>query len=113
MTMGSNGEPAPSSLAGRIDAAGYDWIVPQWPAPASVHAFATTRNGGVSRGAHASLDLGGASAASSSAAAAVAENRRRVQAFLPAAPVWLSQVHRADVVTIGAVTPAGPPRANV
>ena len=25
-----------------------DWIVPDWPAPARVHAFVTTRAGGVS-----------------------------------------------------------------
>jgi len=104
----------PSSLAQRIAAAGYDWIAPQWPAPVQVHAFVTTRHGGASVGAQASLDLGGASIASSTPAEATAivENRRRVQAFLPAPPVWLSQVHGADVAAIGATTPAEPPRAD-
>ena len=27
-----------------VDAAGLDWIVPDWPAPANVHALSTTRN---------------------------------------------------------------------
>jgi YfiH family protein len=101
-------------LAQRFAAAHYDWIVPQWPASARVHAFATTRNGGTSTGPCASLDLGGASLASvkPDAAAAIAVNRRRVQAFLPAPPVWLEQVHGAHVVSIGAVPPATPPRAD-
>jgi len=68
----------------------------------------------VSRGVRASLDLGGASLASTtpSEAAAIDENRRRVQAFLPAAPVWLMQVHGPDVVAIGATMPAVPPPAD-
>ena len=36
-----------------------DWIVPDWPAPPGVRAFATTRAGGVSKGEYASLNLGG------------------------------------------------------
>jgi YfiH family protein len=119
---------ASASLSQRIAAAGLDWIVPHWPAPASVHAFVTTRNGGASTGACATLDLGGPSldpgtatldpgdaslaAVQSGAAAAIAENRQRVQAFLPAPPVWLEQVHGADVVSIGAVPPAHAPRAD-
>lgn len=89
------------SLAQRIRTAGLDWIVPDWPAPPGVHAFVTTRNGGVSVGGGASLDLGSASTRSSASpedAAAIAENRRRVEAFLPASPFWLTQVHGADVV---------------
>ncbi|HET8877075.1 MAG TPA: peptidoglycan editing factor PgeF [Casimicrobiaceae bacterium] len=101
-------------LAQRFAAAGVDWIVPQWSASTRVHAFATTRNGGTSTGACASLDLGSASLASvkPDAAAAIVANRRRTQAFLPAPPVWLEQVHGAAVVSIGAVPPASPPRAD-
>jgi YfiH family protein len=62
-----------SDLAARLRAAGVDWIVPDWPAPAGVHAFFTTRNGGPG-----------------------------VQAFLPSPPMWLDQVHGADVVDIDA-----------
>jgi YfiH family protein len=101
-------------LAERFAAAGVDWIVPQWYAPANVHAFATTRNGGTSTDACASLDLGSASLARvrPDAAAAIVANRRRVQAFLPAPPVWLEQMHGARVASIGAVPPATPPRAD-
>ncbi|HET8584533.1 MAG TPA: peptidoglycan editing factor PgeF, partial [Casimicrobiaceae bacterium] len=106
-----SGEDA--SLAERIAAAGYDWVVPQWQAPPSVYAFVTTRNGGVGTGVRASLDLGGSTLPSSpDEAAAVVENRARVQAFLPSPPVWLAQVHGADVATIGPTAPPAPPRAD-
>lgn len=67
-----------------------DLIVPDWPAPANVHAFVTTRAGGVSAGPYASLNLGDHVGDDP---AAVAENRRRLGPHLPAAPVWLRQVH--------------------
>ena len=103
-----------ASLARRFADAGYDWIVPAWHAPSRVHAFVTTRNGGVSRGASASLDVGHASLDGMLAdeRGAVVENRRRVQAFLPSAPVWLSQVHGHDVAIMGANKNAPPPRAD-
>ena len=58
-----------------------------------VRAFVTTRNGGVSGGAHASLDLGGASTAGAApeAAAAIAENR----ATRPGLPAIRARVARA------------------
>ena len=34
------------------------WLVPDWPAPAHVRAFVTTREGGVSVGEYASMNLG-------------------------------------------------------
>jgi YfiH family protein len=89
---------ADAALAARFAARGLDWIVPAWPAPSRVHAFVTTRNGGVSRGASASLDVGGARAGDD---AAIAENRRRISEWLPAPPVWLEQVHGAGVVVVG------------
>lgn len=90
------------TLSGRLRAAGLDWIVPAWGAPASVHAFVTTRNGGVGTGSAASMDLGNADGAAAGADArhAVVENRRRVQAFLPAPPAWLDQVHGASVADV-------------
>ena len=36
----------------------HDWIVPDWPAPATVRALITTRNDGASAGAHTSFNLG-------------------------------------------------------
>ena len=103
-----------ASLARRIERAGYDWIVPRWPAACAVHAFVTTRSGGASRGACASLDLGHAlpGGAKPEDRDAIAENRRRVQAFLPSPPVWLDQVHGAQVATIGPAVPGAPPRAD-
>ncbi len=102
-----------ASLAERIAAAGYDWIVPQWQAPSTVHALMTTRNGGVSSGKGASLDVGGSTLPSTpDTAAAIVENRRRVQAFLPSPPVWLAQVHGSDVATVDTSAPSSPPRAD-
>lgn len=91
------------TLAAALSAAGLDWIVPDWPAASPVRALVTTRRGGVSAGARATLDLG----ACRTDDAAVLENRRRLRAFLPGDPHWLSQVHGAGVVTLDAVTPAG------
>jgi len=87
------------SLAQRLEAAGLDWIVPDWGAPPSVHALVTTRNGGVSAGALATMNLGKGAGDTSEA---VAENRSRLRAFLPSAPRWLHQVHGAAVAIHGA-----------
>ncbi|HZQ59822.1 MAG TPA: peptidoglycan editing factor PgeF [Casimicrobiaceae bacterium] len=72
-------------------------IVPEWNAPANVRALMTTRRGGVSTGARASLDLGG----HASRAPDVLENRRLLRALLPADPHWLHQVHGAHVANLG------------
>ncbi|MGA0025060.1 MAG: peptidoglycan editing factor PgeF [Burkholderiales bacterium] len=71
------------------------WIVPDWPAPANVHALVTTRDGGVSSGPYASLNLG---TRTDDDPAAVAANRARLQAHLPQPPKWLAQVHGSTVV---------------
>jgi len=72
-----------------------EWIEPDWPAPRRVRALVSTRRGGSSVGAFASLNLG---TRVGDDPRAVAENRARVRAALPAEPVWLRQVHRLDVV---------------
>ena len=72
-----------------------DVIVPEWPAPPSVGALMTTRPGGVSVGPYASLNLGDHVG---DAPDAVARNRHRLSARIPAAPLWLSQVHGVGVV---------------
>lgn len=74
------------------------WIVPDWPAPAKVRSLATTRHGGVSTGAYASLNLGDHVGDDP---LAVAENRRRVAAGLPGGPLWLTQVHGTKVLDAG------------
>jgi hypothetical protein len=72
-----------------------EWIEPDWPAPRRVGALVSTRRGGSSVGAFASLNLG---TRVGDDPRAVAENRARVRAALPAEPVWLRQVHGLDVV---------------
>jgi len=79
-------------------------IIPDWPAPAGVRGFASTRAGGASSGAYASLNLG---LRCGDDARAVAENRRRLATLLPAEPVWLHQVHGATVADADAARRAG------
>jgi YfiH family protein len=79
-----------------------DWIVPDWPAPAGVHALVTTRAGGVSVGPYASMNL---ATHVGDDAAAVAENRRRLRDRLPTEPRWLTQVHGTLVVDAGGASP--------
>lgn len=65
-------------------------ITPDWPAPPNVRALQTTRDGGVSVGAYASLNLGDHVGDDP---VAVARNRALLRAALPAEPLWLKQVH--------------------
>ncbi|KAF0813063.1 Laccase domain protein YfiH [Andreprevotia sp. IGB-42] len=77
-----------------VDHTGTDWIIPDWPAPAQVRALVTTRNGGVSSAPYASLNLGDHVGDD---IAAVTANRALVGRHLPAAPLWLTQVHGTTV----------------
>jgi polyphenol oxidase len=74
-----------------------DWLQPDWPAPVNVHALVTTRNGGVSLGPFASLNLG---LAVGDALVHIEENRARLRTHLPDDPRWLKQVHGTDVVRV-------------
>lgn len=80
-----------------------DWVKPDWPAPGRVRAVTTTRSGGVSRGAYASMNPADHVGDDP---AAVAANRMRLQQVLglPAPPVWLQQVHRTRVVDAASCT---------
>ncbi|WP_019938602.1 peptidoglycan editing factor PgeF [Bordetella sp. FB-8] len=71
-----------------------------WP---GVRYFCTTRAGGVGTAPHDTLNLG---LRANDRPEAVAENRRRVCAAAPGEPLWLRQVHGADVVDADA--PCGP-----
>jgi polyphenol oxidase len=71
-----------------------EWITPQWPAPARVRAFVTTRPGGVSEGEYASLNLG---TRSGDDPRNVASNRLVVRGHLPSMPRWMAQVHGTAV----------------
>lgn len=72
-----------------------DFIVPQWPAPARVRAIVTTRNGGVSQGCYASLNL---ATHVGDDPEVVAANRAVLRSRIPAEPVWLEQVHGTNIV---------------
>jgi YfiH family protein len=74
-----------------------DWIVPDWPAPARVRAFVTTRAGGVSRGPYATMNL---SATNGDDAMDVARNRAIVCEALPGLPAWMRQVHGIEVADL-------------
>jgi polyphenol oxidase len=77
-----------------------DWIIPDWPAPANVRAFITTRSGGVSSGPHASFNLG---LRADEDPHITASNRAILQQHLPQVPKWLRQVHGAHVVDADSV----------
>ena len=90
-----------------------DWVIPaNWPAPSTVHAVTTCRNGpGVSVAPFDRLNLGWSAGDDP---AHVATNRSRMDAALalPSAPCWLHQVHGTDVVRITDAPLSGLPRAD-
>lgn len=72
-------------------------ITPSWPTPSHVHAYTTTRNGGVSTSSYRSLNLAGHVG---DLPEAIAENRARLHPSLslPSEPAWLEQVHGNEIV---------------
>lgn len=87
----------------------------EWPVPAGVRGGSTLRHGlGVSPAPFDTLNLGGHRSASGDAAANVLANRRAlVEALgLPAAPLWLRQVHGTRVVDADAHRAAAAPCAD-
>jgi len=74
-----------------------NWIKPDWPLPAHVHAAVTLRTGGVSTGAYASLNPAGHV---NDDPQHVKTNRYIIKDMLqlPSEPVWLQQVHGVRVV---------------
>lgn len=70
-------------------------IRPDWPAPANVHAFVTTRSGGFSSGPWNSMNLG---SNCGDDPGNVVRNREKLNEQLPAPPQWLRQVHGTRVV---------------
>ena len=81
-----------------------DWLVPDWPAPAGVRAFVTTRAGGTSEGEYATMNLG---LNSGDRPEHVQANRAIVRSHLPADPAYLAQVHGADVLDLDEGVPGG------
>ncbi len=80
----------------------HGWIAPQWPAPAHVRAVSTTRAGGCSRGAYASLNLG---TRVGDDPGAVERNREVLRGALHVEPLWLHQVHGTEVVDAESAPP--------
>ncbi len=68
---------------------------PDWPVAERVAAFSTTRHGGVSDGAWATLNLG---FNSGDEPANVQRNRHLLHARIAAEPAWLEQVHGSEIV---------------
>ncbi|HEV2270498.1 MAG TPA: peptidoglycan editing factor PgeF [Steroidobacteraceae bacterium] len=94
---------------------GPELILPDWPAPAGVHAAFTLRAGGVSR---LPFDTSNIAAHVGDEPRAVAENRSRLRArlALPVEPAWLEQVHGHRVVDLDrqtALASLGPADAAV
>lgn len=107
------GSPVRAELQGLLPRA----LRPDWPAPPNVRALMSTRAGGVSAPPFDSLNLRPAALPGQELddPAAVAENQRRFAAALGARPVWLNQVHGADVVRLdhSLLEPGAPlPRAD-
>jgi len=77
---------ADAALAAQFVSAGIDWIVPDWPAPASVRAFSTTRNGVGGRPVDFARDRDAAA-------------RALLRSFLPGEPLWLAQTHGTAIAS--------------
>jgi len=80
-------------------AAVFDLVMPDWPAPASVRAFTTTRKGGISREQWRSLNL---SRNCGDDRKSVQKNRILLRTLLPGQPTWLKQVHGTTVLDLDA-----------
>lgn len=74
-------------------------INPTWQAPSNIHAFTTTRTGGVSVAPFDSLNLGDHVQDDPTA---VAENRKRlvIEKNLPNSPLYLTQTHSTRVLRL-------------
>jgi len=75
-------------------------VKPDWQMSPKVHAFTTTRMGGVSKPPFGSMNLG---LHVNDDPQSVAENRRRLLSTfkLPASPAWLNQTHSNRMVKLG------------
>ncbi len=77
----------------------FDWITPDWPAPKSVSAVQTTRQGGYSQGPYASMNLG---EHVGDDLQKVAQNQQQLMTALKLSnpPFWLKQVHSNRVIDL-------------
>ena len=90
------------ALSAGLTSALPDALRPAWAAPPNVRAMMSTRQGGVSAAPFDSLNLRPSAlpGAEQDLPAAVHENQRRFAATLGARPVWLNQVHGAQVLRL-------------
>jgi hypothetical protein len=72
-------------------------LTPDWPAPANIHAFSTTRLCGESEAVYAGLNL---ALHVGDDTQTVEKNRAHLSSFLrlPGEPLWLNQVHQTGIV---------------
>ena len=75
----------PLSMVSKVDL-----IYPQWGQPACVHAFTSTRVGGVSSHPFDRLNLG---LFAGDDVDCVLQNRQLLHQYLPSEPIWLKQIH--------------------
>jgi len=76
-------------------------IKPNWPAPGNIHAFTTTRQGGLSLAPYDSFNL---ALHVGDEPTTVEKNRALLttQLSLPQEPAWLSQTHSTEAVSVDA-----------
>ena len=86
-----------------------DWLQPDWPAPAHVHALHTSRSGGVSQSPYAHMNLG---SHVGDRAECVQQNRERLAAASGARPVFLEQIHGSFVCDLDRISPQPAPQAD-
>ena len=84
-------------LERRLAAAGLDWIVPHWPAPADVVALTTTRVR--ERDATIMASEPTVRPMTEDASGAIADTCA-LAAFVPSPPIWLKQVHGTSVAVL-------------
>jgi YfiH family protein len=70
-------------------------ISPHWPAPKNVHAYQTTRLGGVSAAPYGSMNVGDHV---SDNPLSVVRNRQLLNQLVPTEPVWMTQVHGTHAI---------------
>ena len=90
-------------------ASSHSYLKPNWPAPAQVNAFQTTRQGGFSSGAHASFSLGGQDPFDNEQHQTA--NQKKLLADLTindTLPLWLHQTHGHHVIDKAANTTTNP-----
>jgi len=76
---------------------GVSYLVPNWSAPKHVKAFSTTRLGGVSSGVYESMNLG-THVGDDSQLVMANRHKLSLDLNLPNEPMWLDQVHSAELV---------------